>query len=510
MNYVKSLNLFGVEAKEIPCITGTEAPTTSTEGAVGLLYMDTTTGDLYKCTKVAGDVHTWEAIESGGGEIDTALYDVTAHEITGVVNAKKSEEKASGIEYLGLCQAALQGGKIVFTPSNGGTANATRIYYKIEAKPGDVICIQPTSYWTEENYAYEPLSCTDDYTLIHSPTFATVSGTIRYTIPLNNTGTTCVLLGLRSPTKQWNPPNQWGVVDNAFDKAFIITHIDASEAESIHYGHYIIVGRNGKLCVGAKSELINENAEIKTPWINVAHRGYPNGVRENTIPAFYEGVLDGCNMFECDIRMTSDNVPVLCHDETITGTKSGTSSTLTIASSTYSALSELVLTTSAKYGDVKIPKLEDVLKFMRHYGLKATLELKVVTDACIEAVVALVKKYNMSENVLFFTQLSPQASIQKVFSLDEQARAIFYYSADMSYIEGITTDTSKIVIAITESEVNDTAVNAIRNKRYKIWGWGVSSHTSGVLSYLPDYVEYTTGTSVTNLIGEYANSVKFW
>lgn len=60
MNYVKSFNLLGVEAQQIPCITGEGAPTTSTEGAVGCLYMDTTNGDIYKCTVVDGEKYTWE------------------------------------------------------------------------------------------------------------------------------------------------------------------------------------------------------------------------------------------------------------------------------------------------------------------------------------------------------------------------------------------------------------------------------------------------------------------
>lgn len=59
MNYVEHLNLFGVEAKEIPCITGSGAPTNSTEGAVGCFYMDTDTGDVYKCVGVSDGVHDW-------------------------------------------------------------------------------------------------------------------------------------------------------------------------------------------------------------------------------------------------------------------------------------------------------------------------------------------------------------------------------------------------------------------------------------------------------------------
>ena len=68
MNYVESLNLFGVEAKEIPCILGSGAPTTATKGAVGCFYMDTSsqTKDVYKCTYVRNGVYTWVNIRSGG------------------------------------------------------------------------------------------------------------------------------------------------------------------------------------------------------------------------------------------------------------------------------------------------------------------------------------------------------------------------------------------------------------------------------------------------------------
>ena len=65
MNYVEHLDILGVIAKEIPCIKGIGAPSTSTVGAVGLLYMDINTGSLYKCTGVSDSTYTWEAIESG-------------------------------------------------------------------------------------------------------------------------------------------------------------------------------------------------------------------------------------------------------------------------------------------------------------------------------------------------------------------------------------------------------------------------------------------------------------
>lgn len=60
MNFVENSDFFGVEASQIPCINGEGAPTTETEGAVGCLYMDTLTGEIYKCTEVSDSVYTWE------------------------------------------------------------------------------------------------------------------------------------------------------------------------------------------------------------------------------------------------------------------------------------------------------------------------------------------------------------------------------------------------------------------------------------------------------------------
>lgn len=63
MNFVKSLDLLHVSAKEIPCLTGPGAPTVQTEGAPGVLYMDTDTGALYKCRSAAKGVHHWEGAD---------------------------------------------------------------------------------------------------------------------------------------------------------------------------------------------------------------------------------------------------------------------------------------------------------------------------------------------------------------------------------------------------------------------------------------------------------------
>lgn len=63
MNYVDSFEICGVEAKEIPCIKNAGSPSDSTVGAVGLLYMDTGTGEM----RVVDGVLTTEYRNCEGG-----------------------------------------------------------------------------------------------------------------------------------------------------------------------------------------------------------------------------------------------------------------------------------------------------------------------------------------------------------------------------------------------------------------------------------------------------------
>lgn len=76
MNYVKSFDLFGVEAQQIPCMTGKGAPTTSTEGAVGCLYMDSSNGKMYKCTNTENGTYTWVDDAYTKAEIDQMVSGV--------------------------------------------------------------------------------------------------------------------------------------------------------------------------------------------------------------------------------------------------------------------------------------------------------------------------------------------------------------------------------------------------------------------------------------------------
>jgi glycerophosphoryl diester phosphodiesterase len=55
----------------------------------------------------------------------------------------------------------------------------------------------------------------------------------------------------------------------------------------------------------------------------VAHRGAGKLAPENTLAAFQLGARNGYRMFECDVKLTSDGVPFLLHDDTLDRTTNG-------------------------------------------------------------------------------------------------------------------------------------------------------------------------------------------
>ncbi|MGH8866913.1 MAG: glycerophosphodiester phosphodiesterase [Actinomycetes bacterium] len=65
----------------------------------------------------------------------------------------------------------------------------------------------------------------------------------------------------------------------------------------------------------------------------VAHRGASEDVPEHTLAAYRKAVEDGADALECDVRLTSDGVPVCVHDRRVDRTSDGSGlvSTLELA-----------------------------------------------------------------------------------------------------------------------------------------------------------------------------------
>jgi glycerophosphoryl diester phosphodiesterase len=106
-----------------------------------------------------------------------------------------------------------------------------------------------------------------------------------------------------------------------------------------------------------------------------AHRGYSYTHPENTMPAFKEAVNKGFRIVETDVKITSDGVFVLLHDDTIDRTSNGSGA---INQMTYDDVMQYDFGSwkGDEFVGTKICKLEDFLEFCIMTGVLPFLEIK--------------------------------------------------------------------------------------------------------------------------------------
>ena len=110
-------------------------------------------------------------------------------------------------------------------------------------------------------------------------------------------------------------------------------------------------------------------------WI--AHRGAGKLAPENTLAAFRAGSAHGYRMFECDVKLSSDDVPFLLHDATLERTTDGHGNA---GEHSWSALSELDAGSwhSPAFAGEPLPTLEIIAHYCLARGSMLNLEIKPV------------------------------------------------------------------------------------------------------------------------------------
>ena len=73
VNYVSVFDLFGVEARQVTCDCANGAPTSSTPGKIGMLYMNIDNGDIYKCISSGNGMTAWSLLVTSEDSIKNAV-----------------------------------------------------------------------------------------------------------------------------------------------------------------------------------------------------------------------------------------------------------------------------------------------------------------------------------------------------------------------------------------------------------------------------------------------------
>lgn len=158
--------------------------------------------------------------------------------------------------------------------------------------------------------------------------------------------------------------------------------------------YYDINGNHINLASGVTSPILAENHLI-------AHKG-GNAGTANTIANFELGIANGYKILEGDVRFTSDSVPVLSHDATISG--------YTIANYTYSALVALVPT---------LARLDDFLILCKRNNVVAELDFT--------------KEYSNAQTLICYNTVKSCGMIGRTFFTvyDTTARELMAIDSDV-------------------------------------------------------------------------------
>jgi len=112
-----------------------------------------------------------------------------------------------------------------------------------------------------------------------------------------------------------------------------------------------------------------------------AHRGGARRAPENTVLAFRTAIADGAAGFECDVRLTRDQEPVIFHDaqlRRLTGEEG------CLRDVTYRELKRMRVLGS----DERIPRLEEALGVAREHKCRCYVELKECDPILVDRVIA--------------------------------------------------------------------------------------------------------------------------
>ncbi len=192
-----------------------------------------------------------------------------------------------------------------------------------------------------------------------------------------------------------------------------------------------------------------------------SHRGADNkGYPENSLASIRHAIALGVDIVELDVRLTSDSVTVLMHDETIDRTTKGTGK---VSDYSWSALQQFRLKNGdGSLSDETIPAFRNALRVARGHIL-VDIDLKT---AYIAAVVADVRETGTGNQVLYFD--NNYTLLQEIRRLDGNAMIM-----PRAYSPEMTDSAIRLfhppVVHIDRSFYNSETASMIRNRHARIW-----------------------------------------
>ena len=201
--------------------------------------------------------------------------------------------------------------------------------------------------------------------------------------------------------------------------------------------------------------------------INYAHRGASEYAPENTLSAFYLGLLQGANGIETDVQKTKDGVLVLFHDDTVDRVSDGSGK---LCDYTFEQLRALKIYGNNTMGFYdRIMTLREFLEKFANYDITFAIELKG-PDVELETL-EMAKEFGIMEKTTFTSFKFDY--IKKLKELEPDARIGYL-------IDAPDDDALNALIAIGGEEIAPRATNITAELIEKWRGLGLGVRAWGV------------------------------
>ena len=231
---------------------------------------------------------------------------------------------------------------------------------------------------------------------------------------------------------------------------------------------------------------------------SVAHQGASGfGYPQNTVENIIACAKHGWKLAEFDVIWTSDNVPVISHDDA--RTIYGSAETITISTSTYEDVAAARLFEDAS---MKISTFYEAIDACKLYGLTAVIEIKgSLTSARLDDLVAYLKRRNMLRKCAWISfNLDPLVQVR---NRDPKADVLLCLSQakDTTWVDGesrlstLLEGEGETVLnysrnALSGVEDLETYLNGMREYGFLIGAWTID--TAEVVQQYAPYLDYIT------------------
>lgn len=251
---------------------------------------------------------------------------------------------------------------------------------------------------------------------------------------------------------------------------------------------------------GVLHSIYNHSSAEANPNVkSINHRGYNTIAPENTLSAYRLSKKYGFNYVECDVAFTSDNVPVLLHDDTVDRTSDGTGN---INNLTYEQVRAMDFGSwkSPYFAGEKIPSFEEFIILCRNLGLHPYIEIKSsasYTTAQIRSLVDIVKMYGMRGKVTYISFNKSYLNIVKEYDPNARLGCVceIVVESDIAIANGLKTDTNEVFIDGAIYGINNAIIALCIDNNIPLEVWGTNDKNA-----IRNTVSYASGFTTDSVV----------